>query len=295
MNLSAAHPTNELSRFLDWPGGKGDLAPLTGPAQEGEVNFSTDLEGVVARLALSSEIANQAFRAAKATSSVLIIGEQGTGKQVLAEAVHRVSVRRNAPFIVFDASAEVDRADVELFGGQVEGGAEGSGRLEAADGGTVCIKHLCDLPRTAQARLSQFLEKGTVAGWSDGTARPLNVRVTATSRCELEPLVEAKSFREDLYYLLSVVVIHVPPLRERLGRIPAMVERLLEELCRIHHLPLVVPDQELLHWLKLYNWPGNFRQLRTCLETMVIMARGRELTLADLPSGMMAPAAAGVR
>lgn len=235
-----------------------------------------------------SDVRDQILRAARTNSSLLILGEQGMGKELLARVIHERSARRDGPFVVVDLTA-LPRASLEseLFGraADVSAGATSDriGRLEAAQCGTVFIDHIAELTATAQAKLLRLLEKGTFTPWESSADRPLDVRLIAASNCALEPRVADRSFREDLYYRLSVFVVRLSPLRERREDLLPFVTHWLRELCRAARVPPLSVDVELLRWLENYAWPGNLRQLHSCLERMVMAARTPTLTLVDLP------------
>jgi DNA-binding NtrC family response regulator len=236
----------------------------------------------------SSAVLNLAQRAAKTNSSMLIVGEQGTGKELLAEAIHNSSGRALGPFVVVNVAAMRESPlEAQLFGRVTEtASACHEGRLEAAHRGTILIDQVGEVPATVQARLLQLLEKGIIAPCESSEDRPIDVRLIAASNGELQPLVAAGDFREDLYHRLSVLVIRLTPLRERREDILPTVAYHLEELCRANQMPLVSVDAELARWLEHHAWPGNVRQLSNCLERMVMTARGRELTLGDLPGDL---------
>lgn len=245
----------------------------------------------------TAAIREQVRRAARTNSCVLILGERGLGKELLARAVHEQSARRDRPFVVVDLG-ELPPASLEseLFGvgapspGQPQGHI---GRLEAAQGGTVFVQDVGLLSATAQARLLHLLERGIVSPWDSAADRPVDLRLIAGTNAPLEPKVVGHRFREDLYYRLSVLVIRLAPLRERREDILPFVTHWLGESCRAAGMPPLSIDLELLRWLENYAWPGNLRQLHNCLERMVLSARGTTLTLVDLPDEFVEPMADG--
>jgi two-component system NtrC family response regulator/two-component system response regulator HydG len=244
------------------------------------------------------DVPAQVQRAARTSSCVLILGERGTGKEYLARAIHDQSARHRGPFVVVDlGELSSESLESELFGGGDAASSplvERIGRLEAANHGTVFLGHVGLLTPIAQARLLQVLEKGIITPWESSVDRPVDVRLIAAANSGLEPRVANHSFREDLYYRLSVQVIRLSPLRERREDILPFVTHWVTEFCRAGGLPPLSLDVELLRWLENYAWPGNLRQLHSCLERMVVSARGPMLTLVDLPDEFVAPSAPGV-
>jgi DNA-binding NtrC family response regulator len=236
----------------------------------------------------SSAVLDLAYRAAKTTSSLLILGEEGSGKELLAEAIHRNSVRSLGPFVSINLATLRDTpAETQLFGPAAEHDSGAVARLEAAHHGTVFLDQIAELPATAQSRLLQLLEKGSITHVASNEDRRVDVRVIAASGCDLQPLVAARSFREDLYNRLSILLIRLPPLRERPEDIGPFVNFYVREFCREKQMPEVKVDQPLVQRLERYVWPGNVRQLSNCLERMVVACRGQILTVADVPADLI--------
>jgi transcriptional regulator with PAS, ATPase and Fis domain len=226
---------------------------------------------------------------AQTDATVLITGESGTGKELVAEAIHRNSRRKDGPFLAVNMAALPETlVESELFG-YVEGAFTGAaspraGRFEAAHGGTLFIDEVGDLKLTSQAKLLRVLENHTITPVGGNENRPVDVRVIAASNHDLERMVAEGRFREDLYYRLNVVTIALPPLRARREDIPLLVEHFLDEICRLNAKPRLQTKPELLQFLESYDWPGNVRQLRNCIESMVILSRDATLGLDDLPA-----------
>ncbi len=248
-------------------------------------------EKIVGQSKAMQEVFQRARRAAATDSTVLITGESGTGKELIAEAIHQNSPRKDGPFVTVNMAAVPENlVESELFGhlkGAFTGATETRiGRFEAADGGTIFIDEIGDFRVESQAKLLRVLETRVVAPLGGNKDRDVNVRVvTATSR-NLEQLVRDENFRLDLYYRLNVVNLSLPPLRERREDIPLLIGHFLRTLCHAARKPLLNVSPELKDFLEMHDWPGNVRQLRNCLESMIVLSGEQTLTLEDLPITM---------
>jgi DNA-binding NtrC family response regulator len=255
---------------------------------------------IVGQSAVMRDVCAQTLRAAQTESTVLILGESGTGKELIAEAIHENSPRQGGPFVLVNMAAIPDTlVESELFG-HVKGAFTGAstdrlGRFETANGGTIFIDEIGDFPQPSQAKLLRVLENRTVTRVGSNQDQAIDVRVVAATSRSLPQMTAVGEFREDLYYRLNVVVIQLPPLRQRREDIPLLAEHFLSELCQANHVPSLTLQPELLGFLECYSWPGNVRQLRNCLESMVVMARGSVLTLDDLPQTIAQPEAQAPR
>lgn len=249
---------------------------------------------IVGQSAVMRDVCTQTLRAAQTESTVLILGESGTGKELIAEAIHENSPRQGGAFVLVNMAAIPDTlVESELFG-HVKGSFTGAttdrlGRFETANGGTIFIDEIGDFPQPSQAKLLRVLENRTVTRVGSNQDQAIDVRVVAATSRNLSQMAAVGEFREDLYYRLNVVVIQLPPLRQRREDIPLLAEHFLAELCQANHMPPLAIQPELLGFLECYAWPGNVRQLRNCLESMVVMARGSVLTLEDLPQSIAHP------
>jgi len=234
------------------------------------------------------DLFDQVRRAARSVCTVLITGESGTGKELIAEAVHHHSPRSNGPFITVNMAAVPEHlVESELFG-HVKGaftGAMGAriGRFEAADGGTLFIDEIGDFAQASQAKLLRVLENHKITPIGSNNDKQVDVRVVAATSRHLEEMVKQQKFREDLYYRLNVVTIHLPPLRDRPEDIPLLIAYFNKTLCALQNRLELDLDSELLDFLYKYEWPGNVRQLRNAMESMIVLARGECLTMDDLP------------
>ena len=232
---------------------------------------------------------DQIRRVAITDATVLITGESGTGKELVAEAIHNHSGRREGPYVAVNMAAIPETlVESELFGhakGAFTGAAtDRAGRFEAANGGTIFVDEIGDLELTSQAKLLRVLEDHHITAIGTNESKPVDVRVIAATSRQLEKMVADGAFREDLYYRLNVVAVALPPLRKRREDIRVLTDFFLQEACRANGRPLCAPDAELWRFLESYDWPGNVRQLRNCVESMVVLARSPVLTVDDLPS-----------
>jgi len=234
------------------------------------------------------DLFDQVRRAARSVCTVLITGESGTGKELIAEALHHHSPRSNGPFVTVNMAAVPEHlVESELFG-HVKGaftGAMGAriGRFEAADGGTLFIDEIGDFAQASQAKLLRVLENHKITPIGSNNDKQVDVRVVAATSRHLEEMVKQQKFREDLYYRLNVVTIHLPPLRDRPEDIPLLIAYFNKTLCALQNRLELDLDSELLDFLYKYEWPGNVRQLRNAMESMIVLARGECLTMDDLP------------
>ena len=229
-----------------------------------------------------------AAKAARARVPVLIEGESGVGKEVVAEAVHAASPRGKKPMVAINCGAiPANLVESELFGhekGAFTGAFERKiGKFVDADGGTLFLDEVGELPLDAQVKLLRVLQSGEIQPIGARHMREVDVRVIAATNRKLAEEVEAGRFREDLYYRLNVVQVTIPPLRERTGDIPALARHLLARIADQPGLrPLGITD-EALALLGRYDWPGNVRQLQNALFRAAVLCDGDALTLSDFP------------
>lgn len=223
--------------------------------------------------------------------TVLIQGESGTGKDLLANALHAASRRAGGPLVAINCAALPETlAESELFGHKkgafTSAVTEHPGRIRAAAGGTLFLDEVAELPLSLQAKLLRFLETGECQPVGDTRVVHVDTRVIAATHQDLHVLVQAGRFREDLYYRLNVVPIHSPPLRERREDIPDLVRAFLEEACaRNGRRPMTIAP-EALTALEGCEYKGNVRELRNLVERLAILSDGPELTLADVEASM---------
>jgi DNA-binding NtrC family response regulator len=224
-------------------------------------------------------------------ANVLIRGETGTGKEVVARLVHTSSQRRAAPFVAMNMAAIPEAlAETELFGHEkgafTDAGRGQSGKFRAAQGGTLFLDEIGDMPKGLQAKLLRTLEERVVHPVGGGEGVPIDVRLVAATHRNLEQLVADGDFREDLYYRLDVLPIELPPLRERRSDIPSLAEHFRDEINAENgrHVPGFTP--EVLLRLSSFDWPGNVRQLENTIERLVLTAANRMIVIDDLPPAL---------
>jgi two-component system NtrC family response regulator len=236
---------------------------------------------------------DRAARVAQSDVTVLIRGETGTGKELLAKAIHFNSPRRQRPFVTINCGAiPSELLESELFG-HLKGSFTGAwthkkGRVEAADGGTVFLDEIGEMPLDLQVRILRLLQEHEIEKVGAAAAIKVDVRIIAATHRNLESLVEQGAFREDLYYRVSVVPIELPPLRTRATDIPEFVFAFFERSKREHGKPDLKLSPDLVPYFCSYKWPGNVRQLENTIERIVVLSRSDIITLEDLP-GVLRP------
>ncbi len=239
------------------------------------------------------KVAETAAQVAASDATVLITGETGTGKSILARQIHELSPRREGPFVeVACTTLSEHLLESELFG-HVRGSFTGAikdkpGRLEAADGGTVFLDEIGDLSPELQAKLLRFLQDKTFERVGGATTLKIDARIIAATNQALEQAVREKRFREDLYYRLNVIEIRIPPLRDRPSEIVPLAEHFIERAAVMHHKPGLALAPDARAALAAYSWPGNVRELRNAIERAVILSRGDSIALSDLPDKIVA-------
>jgi len=226
-------------------------------------------------------------KVAPTDARVLITGENGTGKELVARAIHRLSGRNDAAFVEVNCAAiPSELIESELFGhmkGSFTGAhADRAGKFEQADRGTLFLDEIGDMSLTAQAKVLRALQEGIVTRVGGEKPIRVDVRVLAATNKDLEKEIEAGRFREDLYFRLNVVPIHVPPLRERREDIPMLVRHFAEVAVQNQRLPVRVFSSEAIERLTRMEWQGNVRELRNTVERLLILARSNEVSAQDV-------------
>jgi DNA-binding NtrC family response regulator len=221
-------------------------------------------------------------------TSVLIRGETGTGKEVVARLIHGASARRAGPFVAVNLAAIPESlAEAELYG-HVRGAFTGAdrarmGRMAAAHGGTLFFDEIGDMPRSVQAKLLRVLQEREVTPVGGGAAIPVDVRVVAATQGDLGAMIASGRFREDLYYRLDVLPIEIPPLRARREDIPALAEHFRAEINAREGRSVPGFALDVMRRFAHYHWPGNVRELENLVERVVVVAGARMVVMADLP------------
>jgi two-component system NtrC family response regulator len=234
-----------------------------------------------------------AARVASTDATVLITGETGTGKELVAKAIHLRSSRRERPFTTINCGAiPRELLESELFG-HVKGSFTGAlthkkGKVEMADGGTVLLDEIGEMPLDLQVRILRLIQEREIEKIGATAPTKVDVRIIAATHRDLSAMVKDNAFREDLYYRLLVVPINLPPLRERAGDVPVLVQHLFEKFKLKHARQRLAMRPDVMPYFTSYNWPGNVRQLENAVERMVLLARDTEVSPGDLPEFLQA-------
>jgi two-component system NtrC family response regulator len=246
------------------------------------------ISSIVSQSPKMEEVINIAARVAESKATVLITGENGTGKEVLAKAVHYLSPRNESPFVAVNVPAlSQNLLESELFGH--EKGAFTSaekmkkGRFEIAHGGTIFLDEVGDIPQSLQVKLLRVLQEHQFERVGGTEKIDVDVRIIAATNQDLETKIKDSSFREDLYYRLNVVSIKIPPLRDRKEDIVLLAENFIEKFCKENDKEKLEVSKETVDVLMKYNYPGNVRELENIIERAVVLTRGKVITLNDLP------------
>jgi transcriptional regulator with GAF, ATPase, and Fis domain len=232
--------------------------------------------------------------AAESSSTVLLLGESGTGKEVVARAIHQWSARATGPFVAVNCTAlSAELLESELFGherGSFTGAiAQRKGRFEIADGGTLFLDEIGDLAPTLQAKLLRALQDREFQRVGGEKTIRVDVRIVAATNRDLREAVRSRTFREDLYYRLNVITIELPPLRERVEDVPGLVEHFVQHFCNEMKRPHLTVSKDALDCLCAYPWPGNVRELQNAIERAIVLSKGPEIRVAELPRDIRDP------
>jgi two-component system NtrC family response regulator len=236
-----------------------------------------------------------AARTASTDATVLISGETGTGKELVAKAIHLRSNRRDRPFVTINCGAiPRELLESELFG-HVKGSFTGAlthkkGKVESADGGTVLLDEIGEMPLDLQVRILRLIQEREIEKIGATMPTKVDVRIIAATHRNLATMVKQGTFREDLYYRLLVVPIRLPALRERPGDIEELVQHFFVKCRAKHGRPDLTMKSELMPSFVQYHWPGNVRELENAIERMILLSKGSELTLEDVPDFLHAGA-----
>lgn len=247
------------------------------------------LPSIIAHSTKMTSVIGMARRVAASEATVLLLGESGTGKEVVARAIHQASERRSGAFVAVNCAAiPGELLESELFG-HLRGAFTGAvrdrkGKFELAEGGTILLDEVGELPMELQPKLLRVLQEREMEPVG-GSPRKVNVRVVAATNRDLEEAIAQGKFREDLYYRLAVIPIHLPALRARREDIPPLVDFFLKK--HGNGAEIKVSDQALKR-LVAYDWPGNVRELENAVERMLVLARSEQLEESDLPARIRA-------
>jgi two-component system response regulator AtoC len=244
-------------------------------------------EGIIGNSPKLAAVIEQVKLVAPSKATVLIEGETGTGKEMIAQAIHQASPRARAPFLaVHCAALPATLLESELFGhekGSFTGATERRvGRFESVDTGTLFLDEIGEISTSTQVKLLRFLETRTVERIGSQKPVPVDVRLVAATNRDLDAMVRDKTFREDLFFRLNVVRIKMPPLRERAEDIPLLLDSFIRTFTKENGLPDVSVDAAAMRTLQSYAWPGNIRELRNFAENIVVMRRGGIVAQPDL-------------
>lgn len=253
---------------------------------QSEIKLAHNFDEIISKSEIFSNVLNQVQQVATTDTTVLILGESGTGKELLARAIHNISDRGQRPLVKVNCAAlPANLIESELFGHE-KGAFTGAlkqkkGRFELADGGTIFLDEIGDLSPDLQAKLLRVLQEGEFERLGSSRTITANVRVIAATNKNLEKAIEKGKFREDLYYRLNVFPIHSPPLRERKGDIPILVEHFISKYNKKFGKNVERVSKKILNSLEAYNWPGNVRELENLIERALIISMGKNLVLGD--------------
>ncbi len=275
--LGTSAPTSLATRLTEavYTGGSPQPVPRT-PASIRALRSGLDgprgIRGMVGESAAMQRVYQHIHMVARRDATVLITGESGTGKDLVAQAVHGLSAREKQPLVTINCAAIPEPLlEAELFG-YVKGSFTGAvqsriGRIHAAHGGTLFLDEIGDMPLSLQSKILRFLEQGEVQRLGGNDHLKVDVRVVAATNADLQSLVKQRLFREDLYFRLAVFPIKLPPLRERFGDVRKLAEAFLTKFA-----PGAMLSAEALEVLEAHEWPGNVRELRNVLERASILA-----------------------
>lgn len=267
------------------PGRRGGAAAV--PAKPSLLEARELLGELIGRSAVMQQLFDTIRLVADSPATVLIQGDSGTGKELVAKTLHRLSYRRDKPFVVVDCGSLPETLlESELFG-HMKGSFTGAtaakrGLFEEADGGTIFLDEIADTTPAFQAKLLRVLQEGEIKRVGGNQPIKVDVRVVSATNKDLVDLVKAKSFRQDLYYRLAVLPLYLPPLRERREDIPLLVEHFVAASCQRHRQPPRTVSPEAMRALSEAAWPGNVRELQHYIERAVVTTTGADLGCKDI-------------
>lgn len=246
------------------------------------------ISSIISQSSKMEDVINLASRSANSRATILVMGENGTGKEVIARAIHYISSRNDKPFIAINIPALSENLlESELFGHE-KGSFTGAeklrkGRFELANGGTLFLDEIGDMSVSTQIKILRVLQEHQFERVGGSEPIEVDVRIIAATNQDLEKKIREGTFREDLYYRLNVVTIKIPPLRERKEDISMLVEHFIDLYCKENNRNKLEVSKEAFDMLMKYNYPGNIRELENIIERAVVLTRGDTITLNDLP------------
>lgn len=246
----------------------------------------SDFDRIIGSKNSLKNLVEKARRIAPTDASVLILGESGTGKELLAEAIHQDSKRANAPFVrVNMGGIPATLFESEMFGHKkgafTDASADREGRFKIADGGTIFLDEIGDLPIESQVKLLRVLQEKTFEPLGSSRTERVDVRVISATNKNLEKMVAEGTFREDLYYRINLITIELPPLRDRKGDIPLLIQDMLQRMASNYDLASIFVDDAAINWLQRQHFSGNIRQLKNLVERSVLLSGKSNLSLED--------------
>jgi DNA-binding NtrC family response regulator len=278
---------DSVARIIrDRKNAEGTDSSIEPSASEGPTVIDTDepvVPGMIGNCVPMQELFRRIRKVAMTDSTVLINGESGTGKELVAQAIHKLSSRKQAEMISVNCAAIPENLiESELFGHE-KGAFTGAtstrtGLVEAADGGTLFLDEIGELPLEAQARLLRVLQENEIRKVGSVQSRKVDVRLVAATHRDLKQLVNEGDFREDLYYRINVMTLIIPPLRERDEDIMKLAEAILQRTCTRLKTPRLQFSQQATEAIQQYSWPGNVRELENAIERAVVLAESDQIT-----------------
>ena len=256
-----------------------------------ELERRSGMDDMIGSSAVMQKVFSQIRQVGPTTASVLVLGESGTGKELVARALHRQSTRSDKRFVAINCAAlNQSLIESELFGhrkGAFTGAdSDKAGKFEYAHGGTLFLDEIGEMPMATQAKLLRVLEDRSVIPVGDNQEIPVDVRIISATNSDLDAQLKAGKFRQDLFFRLNVVELVLPPLRERRADIPLLIEHFRRQLTEHHQRDVGRVDETAVNALTANDWPGNIRELRNVIESMVIMDTDGVISADDLPSGL---------
>lgn len=252
-----------------------------------QVQMDSPLSGIISRDPGMLKICRNVERVASSDASLMILGESGTGKEVLTKALHQMSSRQGKCFMAINCAAIPENLlESELFGyekGAFSGAAKQTlGKIEFANGGTFFLDEVGDLPMALQAKILRFLQERVIERLGGRESVPVDVRIVCATHRNLQEMIAAGTFREDLYYRLSEIVVTIPPLRDRVGDAALLAHHFKNKFSVQEGRSALNFSEDALATIESYAWPGNVREMENCIKRAVIMADGSQISVEDL-------------